>query len=333
VLSRVADAVYWMSRYIERAENVARIVDVSLQLSLDMPLADAGQWAALVATSGDDGLFRALHGEPERERVLEFLTFDKGYSSSVLSSLRQARENARSVREVISSEMWEQINKAYLMVHDAARTRVVMEAPHAFYAAVKQASHLFVGATDLTMTHNEAWHFARLGRLLERADKTSRMLDVRSYLLHPAADAGGVFDESQWAALLRSASAFEMYRKRHGLIEPLKVVDFLLLDRQFPRSVLYCLGKAGRSLHAITGTALTMPATPAERALGKLHAEFEYAVTKDIVDKGLHEHIDQFQSKLNALGDAIRTTFFSPPIDHARTVAEALAQAQQQQQQ
>jgi len=331
VLSRVADAVYWMSRYIERAENIARIVDVSLHLSLELPL-DAGQWAALVATSGDEELYRSLHGAPERERVLEFLTFDPTYSSSVLASLRQARENARSVREVISSEMWEHINTAYLMVKDAARTRVAMETPHAFYTAVKEASHLFVGATDLTMTHNEAWHFARLGRLLERADKTSRMLDVRSFLLLPAAaDAGAVIDESQWAALLRSASAFEMYRKSHGLIEPLKVVDFLLLERQFPRSVLFCLTKAGRSLQAITGGAsLTTPATAAERCLGRLHAEFEYAVTKDIVDKGLHEHIDDFQTKLNTLGDAIRTTFFAPPINFAKALADAQAAQQQQ---
>ncbi len=330
MLSRDADAVYWMSRYIERAENVARFVDVSLHLSLDTPEADAATWGALVATTGDHDLFRALHGEPDREKVLEFLTFDATYPSSVIASLRAARENARTVREVISSEMWLQINKAYLMVADAARGRAspgsVLEAPHAFYSAVKEASHLFIGTTDVTMTHGEAWHFARLGRLLERADKTSRILDVRSFLLLPtpeAAGGAGLFDETQWAALLKSASAFEMYRKRHGLIEPRKVVDFLLFEREFPRSVLYCLGRAERSLREITGA--PTPSTEPGRLLGRLHADFEYAVTRDVLARGLHEWIDEFQTKLNALGEAIRGAFFAP-ADRA----EGQGQGQQQ---
>ncbi len=312
-----------MHRYMERAENVARFVDVSLHLSLDRA-PHSEQWGALVATTGDDLAFRERYGEPDREKVLAFLTFDKLNPSSVLSCLRQARENARSVREVISSEMWEQINKAYLMVSDAAHSRAVMEAPYDFYAAVKQAAHLFVGITYLTMTHNEAWHFGRLGRLLERADKTSRILDVKYFILLPAvSDIGTTYDETQWAALLKSASALEMYRKRHGHINPVNVVDFLLLERKFPRSILYCLTKAERSLHAITGAQEGAPQSAAERELGRLHAQFGYAVTREIIERGLHEYLDDFQGKLNTVGDAIFDTFFAlaplePPISQSQ---------------
>lgn len=304
MLSRVADAVFWMTRYMERAENVARIVDVSLHLALDRQ-SDDGHWAALVATTGDEEEFRARYGAPERDKVIEFLVFDASHPNSVYSCLQQARENARSVREIISSEMWQTVNTAYLTVRDAVGSKSAMDAPHALFSLVKQHSAAFIGVTYVTMTHNEAWHFGRLGRLLERADKTSRILDVRSFLAE---------DEAQGAALLRSASAFEMYRKRHGLIAHDKVVEFLLLDRQFPRSVLYCLTKARRSLSAITG------ASPGggsgyepERMLGRLHAEFEYAVCAEILARGLHEYLDELQAKLNAVGDVMARTFFAPP--------------------
>jgi uncharacterized alpha-E superfamily protein len=313
VLSRVADAIYWMNRYIERAENVARFVDVSLHLSLDDLGGSDSQWAALVATTGDDAYFRSRFGEPDRKKVMEFLTFDKEYPSSILSCFEQARENARSIRDVISSEMWEQINTAYHMVKGAAGSQA--DAPGDFFSAVKKAAHLFVGITYLTMTHNEAWHFGRVGRLIERGDKTSRILDVKYFILLPSInDVGGAYDEAQWTALLKSASAFEMYRKRHGDIRPANVVDFLMLERKFPRSILYCLIKAERSLRAITGT--PEGTSLAERSLGSLRAQFEYAVTKEIIEKGLHEYLDDFQVKLNRVGEAIFETFFAiTPFD------------------
>jgi uncharacterized alpha-E superfamily protein len=306
-----------MSRYFERAESVARFIDVSLHLSLDLPDSGGGQWAALVATTGDDEMYRSLHGEtaPDRERVLEFLTFDLAYPNSMLSCLRRARENARSVREIISSEMWEHINRTYLKVSEAARSRHEPRPaePYSIYAAVKQASATFVGLAFLTMTHNEAWHFGALGRVLERADKTSRILDVKYFLLtlarHEAPAQALV--ETQWAALLRSASALEMYRKRHGLIEPARVVDFLMLERDFPRSIMHCLGTAGRSLHAISGTPEERAGNAAERALGRLLTQFEQADVDEIIARGLHGYLDDFQLQLNGVGNAIAGTFFS----------------------
>ena len=323
MLSRVADAVYWMARYMERAENVARFVDVNLHLALDLAEGAREQWAPLVATTGDDAWFRERYGEATRENVMRFLTFDPEYPSSILSCLRAARENARSVREIISSEMWVQANKAYLMVK-AAAARGAPEAPHELYQEIKLAAQTFVGVTYLTMTHNEAWHFGRLGRLLERADKTSRILDVKYYLLLPDPhDVGTPTDEIQWAALLKSASAFEMYRKRYGRIVPARVAEFLLLDRKFPRAVRYCLTKAERSLHAITESPIDMGQTSAERRLGRLRGELEYADVGEIVGGGLHEYLDALQTKLNGVGEAIHDSFFAARPSHAQRQAES----------
>ena len=231
----------------------------------------------------------------------------------------------RSVREVISSEMWEQVNRAYLMVMDAARSRSPLAAPHDFFTAVKQASQLFVGVTDLTMSHNEGWHFGRLARLLERADKTSRILDVKYYLLLPGlSDVGMTVDELQWAAVLRSASAFEMYRKRHGSITPAKVVEFLMLSRSFPRSVRFCLDKGERSLHSITGTPVGSWTNAAEREMGRVVADLAYAETAAMLSDGLHQHIDDLQQRMNRVGDAVYAQFFAmkptaPPTEDARS--------------
>ena len=312
MLSRVAESVYWMNRGVERAENVARFVDVNLHLALDLPEGAQEQWAPLVAITGDDAFFAEHYGASSRANVMQFLTFDARYPSSIISCLRAARENARSIREIISSEMWEAINGAYLFVHEAARTpERVLDAPHEFYAAVRSASDHYLGVTYVTMTHNEAWHFARLGRLVERADKTSRLVDVKYFILLPdPGDVGSPYDEIQWAALLKSASAFEMYRKRFGRIVPARVIDFLLFDPKFPRSTRYCVTKAERSLHAITGRALDTAETLAEQRLGHLRRELERGDVEETVRRGVHEHLDAFQTKLNAVGDAIHQSFF-----------------------
>jgi uncharacterized alpha-E superfamily protein len=269
MLSRVADAIYWMNRYVERAESVARFVDVNLHLSLDLPRGTSADWAPIIATTGDDELFRSRHGAPARDTAMRFLTFDREYPSSILSCLVAARENARSVREVISSEMWERLNKLYLSVRET-RPEEVLAAPHDFFTSVKQGVALFIGTTYLTMSHNEAWHFGRLGRLVERADKTSRIVDVKCYgLTHMASQPeDGAVDDIQWGALLKSASALEMYRKRHGRIAPAKVVAFLLFDREFPRAILHCLHAANESLHAIVGPARAAQAAQMAQAMG-----------------------------------------------------------------
>ena len=325
MLSRVAESIYWMSRYIERAENVARFVDVNLHLMLDLPVGIQTQWNPLVATTGDDEVFAEQYGEASQETVIRFLTFDKKNPNSIISCLRAARENARSIRENISSEMWEQLNVAYLTVTEATEEWAMTE-PHEFFGEIKRASQLFMGLTDNSMSHSEGWHFCRLGRLIERADKTSRIVDVKYFILLPSLwHVDTPFDDIQWGALLHSASAFEMYRRTHGLIAPTQVVAFLLLDREFPRSVLYCLSKAEESLHAISGTPLETFSNSAEQRLGQLRSEFAYAQVKQLLSTGLHEFLDAFQTKLNLVGADVHETFFAlRPVDEGGTENEQL---------
>jgi uncharacterized alpha-E superfamily protein len=311
MLSRTAEAIYWMCRYIERAENIARFIDVNIHLNLDLSVSMGDQWAPLVQVTGDYQAFQKSYGQAGRESVIEFLTFDRAYSNSIVTCLHSARENARSARQTISSEMWEQVNKLYLMAQGTHKG-LALEMPHDFFTRIKMASHTFVGVMEATMSHGEAWHFGHLGRMIERADKTSRILDVKYFILLPSIrDVGTPYDNIQWAALLKSASAFEMYRKRYGRISPADVVEFLVLDRQFPRAIHSCLLAAEDSLHAITGAPEDTFSTPAERHLGRLRTDLSYATMEEIIARGLHEYLDEFQSRLNEVDQAIFATFFA----------------------
>jgi len=330
MLSRVANSIYWMSRYVERAENVARYVDVNLNLMLDTPTADQ-QWQPLVNITGDHVDFAKRYGPvATHENVLQFLTFDRENPNSIISCLRVARENARSVREIISSEMWLQINTFYLMVNSAASSSRGIESQGHFFNEVKLASHLFTGVTDATMTQGEAWHFSRLGRKLERADNTSRMLDVKYFiLLRSVSDVGTIYDDVQWVAVLRSASAFEMYRKRHGRISPMAIVEFLLLDAEFPRAVRFCLNSARDSLHAISGTPIGSHRKHAEKLLGQICSDLAQANVDEIVTSGLHEYLDALQTKVNRASTGIYERFFATRVPETiQTGSESMRQTQ-----
>ncbi|WP_303721184.1 alpha-E domain-containing protein [Malonomonas rubra] len=312
MLSRVANSIYWLNRYIERAENVARFIDANYHMALDIPDNASAQWQPLINTTGDHELFEELYGEVNRENAIEFLVFDRNNPNSIYSCVRAARENARSVREYISSEMWEQINTFYLMINAAAK-ETLMDLPHKIFVDIMTASHTFIGITDSTMNHGEGWHFGRMGRMLERADKTTRILDVKYYILLPSVEyVGSSYDNLLWGALLRSASAFEMYRKRHGRINPRKIVDFLLLDPHFPRAVHYSIITAIISMNNITGSPRGTFANKAEQKLGRLLAEFNFASLDEVFEIGLHEYLDQTQTRINGVGSEIHEVFFSP---------------------
>lgn len=312
MLSRVAECVFWMSRYIERAENTARFIEVNQNLTLEADAGGGPQWVPLIDTSGDRDLFEELYPGADRDAVVRFLAFDPLNPNSILSCLAKARENARTIRENITTEMWEEINTLYYVVKRAANDPQVLRGPYIFLNRVKLASLTLIGITDATMSHGEPWHFARLGRLLERADKTTRILDVKYFVLLPKpAAVGSPVDVVQWSALLKSASALEMYRKAHGRISPEKVADFLLLDRLFPRSVRYSLVGAEDSLHAITGTPVGTFTNRAEQLLGRVRSELDYTHVSDVISQGLHEFIDELQAKLNDVGAATHSTFFA----------------------
>ncbi|MDH3921256.1 MAG: alpha-E domain-containing protein, partial [Desulfobulbaceae bacterium] len=205
MLSRVANSVYWMCRYIERAENVARFIGVNLNLLLDLPLDASLQWSPMIATTGDQKQFEESYSEYSYENVLRFLTFDRQYQNSIISCLQFARENARSVREIISSEMWEQLNRFYIDLKEAEHSSFAQNDPHKFFLMIKMRGHMFSGLLYSTMSHGEPWHFARMGLMVERADKISRILDVKYYILLPVGDyIGSAYDNIQWAAVLKS---------------------------------------------------------------------------------------------------------------------------------
>jgi uncharacterized alpha-E superfamily protein len=310
LLSRVADSLYWMARYIERAENVARFVGVNLHLTLDLPSYEEKQWQPIVDTTGDARGFRERYDNATQETVIEFLACDSRNPNSICSSIRAARENARSVREIISSEMWEQVNALYLLVRDSRH--LTPDALPTYFHEVRMACHQFQGVTDSTMTHNEAWQFIGLGRTLERADKTTRLLDVKYFILLPSvSDVGTPYDEIQWAAVLKSVSGFEMYRKKHGRISPPRLVEFLLFDNEFPRAVRYSIGRADRSLHAITGTPAGTFSCASEQRLGMLKSELDFGRIDATLSAGLHEFLDGLQVKMNKIDECILSDFFA----------------------
>lgn len=316
MLSRVADAVFWMSRYIERAENVARFIDVHQAISLGGRLGMADQWAPLIYASGDEALFKELYGgEFSRKSVLRFLAFDRRNPNSILSCVAAARENARAIRDILSTAMWEAVNRFYLRVREAlAEERGILNNPHDFLERVKRASHQVIGVTGVTFSHGEAWNFATLGRQLERADKTSRILDVKYFTLLPDVSlVGSTIDIVQWSALLESTSALHMYRKRFGRIAHVNVIDFLVLDRHFPRSIRYCLTESEECLHAITGAPLGTFSCRAEQILGILNCKLNFSSVEDIRNQGLHEFIDEVQERINDVGNAIYDQFFKLP--------------------
>lgn len=314
MLSRVANSIFWMNRYLERAENIARLIETQLHMILDLPSLreDPEAWKPLVDITGDQEYFEEKFGSPTRENVMFFHTFDGAYAHSIKSCLTAARENARSIREVIPSEFWEMINKLYLEVAGMGNSSSAFKDPHKFYSNIKMTSHLMMGIAYTTMSRGEGWHFAQLGRFLERADKTSRILDVKYFIILPTLDyVGSSMDSVQWSALLKSTSSFEMYRKKFNLITPENIVEFLVFDREFPRSILYCVNHAEQSLSRIMGTPMGSFNNEMERQFGKLSGKLNYSSVDEVMSIGLHQFLDGIQTDLNSLGEAVHENFFA----------------------
>jgi uncharacterized alpha-E superfamily protein len=286
-------------------------VDVYLNLMLEAPAGQKPSWEPLVLTTGDHAWFVERYGDFGPEQVTQFLTFDRQYPNSILSSLASARENARTVRDIISREMWQELNEFYLKVVEASETKVSVGEMSDFFSKVKLRGIYFEGVQNATLSRGEAWHFARLGRMLERADKTSRILDVKYFILLPAVrDVGTTIDQLGWDALLSSASALQMFRQRYHTTAPTSVAEFLLLDPNFPRSIRYCVGQAQLSLHAITGSPIGTHRNAAERSLGQIKAQLDYESVGDVMRIGLHEYLDRVQIALNQVDTELARALF-----------------------
>jgi len=331
MLSRVAHSLYWMSRYIERAENVARLLDVNLQFLADFQdLSDTEQttWGPLILSSGQEELFNKYYKAPDSRSVTEFLAFDLRNPDSILACVYAARENARMVRDQISLEMWETINELYLLLKEQNTAAVWAAGPQEFFAKINRASHLYQGLTASTYSRSEGWEFIEFGKYLERADKTTRILDVKYHILLPSAtDVGGALDTAQWQAVLRSASALEAYR-RYYVREILawKAAEFLIFSDSFPRSLHFCAAQIDDFLRRILGESGSRPRSPGARASRRLLADLQSLTITDVLNQGLHEFLMDVQSRLAAISDEVAaTTMFYP--------AESVLEDQQQQQQ
>ena len=338
MLSRVANSLYWMSRYIERAESIARLVDVNLQMLLDFRnLDDAtlnAHWIPVVQSSGDEELFRKLYPKTTGQTVTDFMVFNPANPNSIYSSIGQARENARMVRDQIAVELWEEINRIYLFLNSPRAKKEWRDSPSDFFHTIRNASLLLQGLTDATIVRNEGWFFIQAGRYLERADKTSRILDVRHASL-PARGAPGAASQTDalgWSAVLRSCSAWDAYKALHGAeVQPALVAEFLLLSDDFPRSVRFCVRHLNTALRRISGVHEGRFCNDAEKLAGRLLAELQFSTADDIFEAGLHTYIDISQAKLNAIGDALFQAYifqpFQTPDDYE------LRQQEEQQQQ
>jgi uncharacterized alpha-E superfamily protein len=311
MLSRVADSLYWLARYIERAENNARILDVNLQVTLDDDSVgqdgDAVAWVPILATLEDQKLFSTLYAVTNADTVCEFVTFAKENPNSIRSCVAGARENARTVREYISSEMWERINSLYLWINSTEARQLFASSAIDFFRHVVDYSHQFHGTTNATLTHGEGWNFLEIGKYLERADSTSRILDLKYHILLPRGEkVGGNVDTVQWQAVLKSCSAFEAYRKLHtGTVTPASVAEFITLHDSFPRSIRFCVEHLDAALHRISGCARTHFDTDAERLSGKLCSDLNYMTIGEIFKMGLHQYLDSIQLRLIEISSAL----------------------------
>ena len=313
MLSRTADHLYWMSRYTERAENTARMLDVNYQMSLLPQSAQVAEqaWRSLLEISELTASFDANYVLMSPGDVIRFMVSDMSNPSSIMCCLQAARENARVVRGSMTTELWETINTTWLDAQKMMREGVLEQAPSEFFEWVKFRSHQTRGVQHGTMIRDEVFHFIRLGTFLERADNTARLLDVKSLTAENMRDQGhdSVDDFYYWAAILRSVSAFEIYRKVYrDVITPERVAELLVLRSDMPRSLSACMGEVVDLLVKLKNSQSSKTITQARN----LMAELRDSRIDEILDQGLHSYLTNFLERVNAVGSGISRDFLLP---------------------
>jgi uncharacterized alpha-E superfamily protein len=316
MLSRVADSIYWMSRYLERAEHTARLLDLTLNQALDQSPAISKQRWQLALTS-----LRAPTPETlEAYQLTQHLTFEMSNGASIVSCITAARENARQIREQISSEMWEQLNQLYLMVRRTSIDAIYWQ-PHEFFRPIKEGSHLFQGLTDAIMSHGEGWHFLQLGRFIERANATAMLLDAHlRVLLKPTkTDTGALAqDYISWVALLKSCTSFESYCQVYTAdLRPERIAEFLLLNAESPRSVRFAAETIQTSLERLAKLTNAQRSGPAQRLAGRLRATLDYGQVDEIIADNIHVYLESIQRQCLQIHTAVQQQYISYPIESA----------------
>lgn len=309
MLGRTADSLYWMARYMERAENISRILDVALRMAL-IPSAKETRdsaWASTLEVAGVQEDFDERYGEPTRENIIRYLVLDPDYPSSIYASLRAARDNARALRGTITIEMWESLNATWLEIRDLDDGKLRARGHRDLFDWVKERVHLFRGVTSGTMLQDDSYEFVRLGWFVERSGNTARLLDSKYHVLLPSAeDVGGAVDYYQWGALLRSVAAFRAYHKIYNnVITPRRVAELLIMRADMPRSLHTCLRQITASLDQLCNR------RPFEcrRLAGELHARIAYGSMDEIIEIGLHEFLMEFIEDSAELGVQIQRDF------------------------
>ena len=320
MLARDADSMYWMSRYVERAEHVARLLLVNSNLLMDVgdlaPALQARQWHSVLTILRAEGNFPAAPAghlpPPLGTRVVQFMAFDPNNLNSLLNCLTRARENARGIRENISSEMWECLNTLYWFIQSGEARQRWEEAPDEFYRHVMSGSMLFQGLTDQTLTHDQGWHFTQLGKFLERIDVTSRILEAKFGMLRAADNPlAGALRNIHWMAVLRSCGSIESYRRRHvGDMDPLRVASYLILEREFPRSIRFAVDRAHDAIMAIRAEVNPLAIDVAERILGRLDAQLEYGELSEILAEGIPAYLQKIQDGVAEAAMALQKAYF-----------------------
>ncbi len=318
MLSRVAESLYWMSRYLERAEHTARLLDLNLHQMLDQsPISVETRWDRLLQCLSVK--FKDEAPSLEAFEITRALTFDQTQDASILCCITRARENARQIREQISSEMWEQLNRLSLQIKRTGMEELWQSEPHEFFQAVKDGSHLFQGITEATMSRGEGWHFIQLGRYIERAQATAKLLDVHlTSLVERQRSEGAQLDFVEMVALLKSCTAFEAYCQFYtAYMQPSYIAEFLLLSAECPRSVRFAVEVVQVALKAIAKQTGINKSSRAERIAGRLRATLEFGQVDEIIADSLHEFLEDTQQLCTQVHNGILQTYISYPIDIA----------------
>lgn len=320
MLSRIADSLYWMSRYLERAGNTARLVEINLLhlLEAEDALPESAQWRPLLGISGSEEAYKKRYdgGEITASRTIQFMTRERQNANSIRSCLRLARENARVVRDRISNEMWEAINEIWLRMDRLLEGSAPAERSPAIYAEVLDGVARFHGISVSTMMRGEAYGFYLLGTCVERADMTARILDVKYHLLLPDVSmVGSPLDYYQWAALLKSLSAFEAYRRRYQAgLRPVDIAEFVIFEGSFPRSLRFSVDHMRLALEAIGGDG----AARTGMAMAALEQHLEQIAAERVLARGMHEYLDEFLGKIAAFDGAVAREYFEYYLGEVR---------------
>jgi uncharacterized alpha-E superfamily protein len=320
MLSRVAENLYWMARYLERSENTARLINTTTKLLLDLPRGASFGWDILLKVAGLDQLFHETYDEADETNIMRFLISDERNPSSILSCTRHARENTRTFREVLPTEMWERINALYLYVNENAAKAVSGRGQrYQVLNTIIEGRQSIVGLLMGSMSQDLAYQFLKLGRNLERADMTTRILDVNSAILTPGGNVlPEAIQERLWMSVLTALSAYQMYRRHVGMhVRPAQVVTFMLADQAFPRTVVHCLAEIESCLAALPHNLAPM------RAVRKASRRAAGMKVEGLSPVVLHEYLDQIQADLAAIHDSVSDQYFHPHYQAPVALAQA----------